>query len=62
MIGQAVEVQTTYATDLAVPVQTWLRHWLQDNSLTDFDMRSIIDWEYYKAWVSMSRARSGLSS
>ncbi|CAE7695596.1 POL2 [Symbiodinium sp. CCMP2592] len=45
-------------TERAIPVKiffaeeevkkTWLRHWLQDNSLTDFDMRSIIDWEYYK--------------
>ena len=28
--------------------EVWLRQWLQDSSLTDFDMRSIIDWEYYK--------------
>merc|ERR1719210_801965 len=46
------------ATERAIPVKifsaeyevkkTWLRQWLQDSSLTDFDMRSIIDWEYYK--------------
>eukprot|EP00930_Biecheleria_cincta_P017416 TRINITY_DN1385_c0_g1_i1.p1 TRINITY_DN1385_c0_g1~~TRINITY_DN1385_c0_g1_i1.p1 ORF type:complete len:2608 (-),score=472.89 TRINITY_DN1385_c0_g1_i1:198-7172(-) len=26
----------------------WLRKWLQDSSLASFDMRDIIDWEYYK--------------
>eukprot|EP00933_Yihiella_yeosuensis_P038125 TRINITY_DN32083_c0_g1_i1.p1 TRINITY_DN32083_c0_g1~~TRINITY_DN32083_c0_g1_i1.p1 ORF type:complete len:1712 (+),score=398.84 TRINITY_DN32083_c0_g1_i1:592-5136(+) len=45
-------------TERAIPVKifsaeesvkkVWLRHWLQDSSLTDFDMRSIIDWDYYK--------------
>ncbi|CAJ1349828.1 unnamed protein product [Effrenium voratum] len=45
-------------TERAIPVKiffaeedvkkVWLRQWLQDSSLTDFDMRSIIDWEYYK--------------
>jgi len=45
-------------TDRAVPVkifgtelekkQYWLRLWLGDSGLKDFDMRTIIDWEYYK--------------
>ena len=44
-------------TERAVPVaifsaedsvkQTYLRKWLKDNSLTTFDIRSILDWEYY---------------
>lgn len=44
-------------TERAVPVaifdadpavkQHYLRKWLKDNSLTDFDMRSILDWGYY---------------
>ncbi|RPD65491.1 DUF1744-domain-containing protein [Lentinus tigrinus ALCF2SS1-7] len=44
-------------TDRAVPVaifsaeesvkRTYLRKWLKDNSLTNFDLRSILDWEYY---------------
>ncbi|KAJ3528968.1 hypothetical protein NM688_g7921 [Phlebia brevispora] len=44
-------------TERAVPVaifsaedgvrQTYLRKWLKDNALTDFDLRSILDWEYY---------------
>ncbi|KDN44502.1 putative POL2-DNA polymerase epsilon, calytic subunit A [Tilletiaria anomala UBC 951] len=44
-------------TDRAVPVaifsaehsvkQHYLRRFLKDNSLTDFDLRSILDWEYY---------------
>ncbi|KAI0330341.1 DUF1744-domain-containing protein [Cubamyces sp. BRFM 1775] len=44
-------------TDRAVPVaifsaeesvkKTYLRKWLKDNSLTDFDLRSILDWDYY---------------
>ncbi|CAE8692874.1 unnamed protein product, partial [Polarella glacialis] len=45
-------------TDRAIPVKiffaeeevkkVWLRCWLQDASLDDFDMRTIIDWDYYK--------------
>ncbi|KAI0946543.1 hypothetical protein AcW1_009982 [Taiwanofungus camphoratus] len=44
-------------TERAVPVaifsadenvkQIYLRKWLKDNSLTNFDIRSILDWEYY---------------
>ncbi|CAE6420593.1 unnamed protein product [Rhizoctonia solani] len=44
-------------TDRAVPVaifsaeesvkRTFLRKWLRDNSLVDFDIRSILDWGYY---------------
>lgn len=44
-------------TERAVPVaiftaeepvkRHYLRKWLKDNSLTDFDLRTILDWEYY---------------
>ncbi|OSD08022.1 DUF1744-domain-containing protein [Trametes coccinea BRFM310] len=44
-------------TERAVPVaifsaeesvkRTYLRKWLKDNSLTDFELRSILDWDYY---------------
>ncbi|KAH9919999.1 uncharacterized protein BXZ73DRAFT_92015 [Epithele typhae] len=44
-------------TERAVPVaifsaeegvkRTYLRKWLKDNGLTNFDLRSILDWEYY---------------
>lgn len=44
-------------TERAVPVaifsadesvkRTYLRKWLKDNGLTDFDLRSILDWDYY---------------
>ncbi|KAF7327720.1 DNA polymerase epsilon catalytic subunit [Mycena kentingensis (nom. inval.)] len=44
-------------TERAVPVaifsaeekvkRTYLRKWLKDNSLTTFDLRSILDWQYY---------------
>lgn len=44
-------------TERAVPVaifsaddnvkRHYLRKWLKDNSLTSFDMRSILDWDYY---------------
>lgn len=44
-------------TERAVPVaiftaaesvkRLYLRKWLKDNSLTNFDLRSILDWEYY---------------
>jgi DNA polymerase epsilon subunit 1 len=44
-------------TDRAVPVaifsaeesvkRTYLRKWLKDNALTNFDLRSILDWDYY---------------
>ncbi|EMD36430.1 hypothetical protein CERSUDRAFT_66053 [Gelatoporia subvermispora B] len=44
-------------TDRAVPVaifsaeesvkRTYLRKWLKDSSLTNFDIRSILDWDYY---------------
>eukprot|EP00928_Gymnodinium_smaydae_P047182 TRINITY_DN31474_c0_g1_i1.p1 TRINITY_DN31474_c0_g1~~TRINITY_DN31474_c0_g1_i1.p1 ORF type:complete len:2595 (-),score=668.49 TRINITY_DN31474_c0_g1_i1:121-7905(-) len=46
-------------TDRAIPVKIfnaeyevkkqWLRKWCEDPSLSDLDMRSIIDWEYYKS-------------
>eukprot|EP00746_Dinoflagellata_sp_MGD_P145157 gnl/MRDRNA2_/MRDRNA2_77802_c0_seq1.p1 gnl/MRDRNA2_/MRDRNA2_77802_c0~~gnl/MRDRNA2_/MRDRNA2_77802_c0_seq1.p1 ORF type:complete len:2564 (-),score=510.18 gnl/MRDRNA2_/MRDRNA2_77802_c0_seq1:8-7699(-) len=46
------------ATDRAIPVkifsaepavkEMWLRRWLNDPGLTNTDMRSIIDWDYYK--------------
>ncbi|KAI0071613.1 DUF1744-domain-containing protein [Panus rudis PR-1116 ss-1] len=44
-------------TERAIPVaifsaeetvkKTYLRKWLKDNSLTNFDLRSILDWDYY---------------
>ncbi|KAI3618947.1 dna polymerase catalytic subunit a [Moniliophthora roreri] len=44
-------------TERAIPVaifsaeesvkRTYLRKWLKDNSLVDFDLRSILDWQYY---------------
>ncbi|KAH8109429.1 DUF1744-domain-containing protein [Phellopilus nigrolimitatus] len=44
-------------TDRAVPIaifsaeesvkRTYLRRWLKDNSLANFELRSILDWEYY---------------
>lgn len=44
-------------TDRAVPIaifsaeegikRTYLRKWLKDSSLTNFDLRSILDWDYY---------------
>ncbi|KZV81197.1 DUF1744-domain-containing protein, partial [Exidia glandulosa HHB12029] len=44
-------------TERAVPVaifsadeavkRTYLRRWLKDNSMTTFDLRSILDWSYY---------------
>ncbi|KAF7310481.1 DNA polymerase epsilon catalytic subunit [Mycena chlorophos] len=44
-------------TERAVPVaifsaeeavkRTYLRRWLKDNSMTNFDLRSILDWQYY---------------
>lgn len=44
-------------TERAIPVaifsadesvkRTYLRKWLKDNGLTQFDLRSILDWEYY---------------
>ncbi|KAG7095213.1 hypothetical protein E1B28_005988 [Marasmius oreades] len=44
-------------TERAVPVaifsaeesikRSYLRKWLKDNSLVDFDLRSILDWQYY---------------
>jgi len=46
------------ATQRAIPVKIfsaeyevkkqWLRRWLGDNTLNDFDMRNIIDWDYYR--------------
>ena len=45
-------------TERAIPVaifsaeesvkRTYLRKWLKDNGLSKFDLRSILDWEYYK--------------
>ena len=44
-------------TERAIPVaifsaeesvkRTYLRKWLKDNSMTNFDLRAILDWEYY---------------
>ncbi|EGO19905.1 hypothetical protein SERLADRAFT_363759 [Serpula lacrymans var. lacrymans S7.9] len=44
-------------TERAIPIaifsaeesvkRTYLRKWLKDNSLTNFDLRSILDWDYY---------------
>ncbi|KAF8625679.1 hypothetical protein AX15_005255 [Amanita polypyramis BW_CC] len=44
-------------TERAIPVaifaadenvkRTYLRKWLKDNSLSNFDLRSILDWDYY---------------
>eukprot|EP00929_Paragymnodinium_shiwhaense_P053984 TRINITY_DN27061_c1_g1_i1.p1 TRINITY_DN27061_c1_g1~~TRINITY_DN27061_c1_g1_i1.p1 ORF type:complete len:2570 (-),score=762.48 TRINITY_DN27061_c1_g1_i1:128-7837(-) len=49
-------------TERAIPVKIfsaeyevkkhWLRTWTEDPSLTDFDMRTIIDWAYYKERLS----------
>lgn len=46
------------ATERAIPVQifsadesvkrSFLRKWLNDPFMTDFDIRAVIDWEYYK--------------
>jgi DNA polymerase epsilon subunit 1 len=33
-------------------MKKFLRKWLKDSAMTDFDMRTIIDWEYYKERVS----------
>nr|USW07830.1 DNA polymerase epsilon catalytic subunit A [Crypthecodinium cohnii] len=54
----AAKPSNASTTERAVPVKIffaehevkkrWLQKWLQDTSLTDFDMRSIIDWNYYK--------------
>ncbi|CAK9115054.1 DNA polymerase epsilon catalytic subunit A (DNA polymerase II subunit A) [Durusdinium trenchii] len=43
---RAIPVKIFFAEEAVKKV--WLRQWLQDSSLTDFDMRSIIDWDYYK--------------
>lgn len=29
-------------------MQKYLKRWLKDNSITNFDIRSILDWDYYK--------------
>ena len=29
-------------------MKTYLRKWLKDNTLDDFDIRSILDWDYYR--------------
>ena len=44
-------------TDRAVPLaiflsepsvkRHYLKKWLKDNSMTDFDIRTILDWDYY---------------
>lgn len=28
--------------------EKFLKKWLKDQSLTNFDLRNLIDWEYYK--------------
>ena len=28
-------------------MQHYLRRWLKDNSITDFDIRKLLDWDYY---------------
>lgn len=33
-------------------MKKFIRKWCKDSSITDFDMRSIIDWSYYKERVS----------
>lgn len=33
-------------------MKKFLRKWLKDAGLQDFDMRSIIDWDYYKERVA----------
>ena len=33
-------------------MRKFIRKWLKDQSMTDFDMRTIIDWDYYKERVS----------
>ena len=49
---------TASATERAIPVQifsadeavkrSFLRKWLNDPFMTDFDIRAVLDWEYYK--------------
>jgi len=34
--------------------ETYLKEWLKDKTMTDFDMRAIIDWEYYKERLASS--------
>jgi len=29
-------------------MQKYLKRWLKDNSITNFDIRTILDWDYYK--------------
>lgn len=36
-----------FETDEAV-MKKFLRKWCEDNSMDDFDIRSILDWNYYK--------------
>lgn len=33
-------------------MKKFIKKWLKDNSMTDFNMRSILDWDYYKERVS----------
>lgn len=40
-----------FETDSNV-MKKFLRKWLKDASLQEFDMRTLIDWEYYKERVS----------
>ena len=49
-------------TERAIPVaifraepavmKTFVRKWLKDGSMADFDVRSILDWEYYRERLS----------
>lgn len=36
-----------FNTDQAVK-EKFLKKWLKDNSITNFDLRNILDWDYYK--------------
>lgn len=33
-------------------MKKFLKKWLKDSAMSDFDMRTIIDWDYYKERVS----------
>ena len=33
-------------------MQKYIKKWLKDPGITDFDMRKIIDWDYYKERVA----------
>lgn len=33
-------------------MKKFIRKWVKDSALTDFDMRTLIDWQYYKERVA----------